>query len=101
MPLPVLAVGGLGAIVAQVLRYVFLAHLAGFVIRCFALLGLTWFTNEMIVENVLGLIQSRMQGLPGEVAMWLDALEIDKVISIAASAFTLLGAKRLFLGKSA
>lgn len=101
MPVPLLALGGLGAILTQVLRYVFLAHLAGFVIRCFALLGLTWFTNELIVENVLSLIQSRMQGMPGDFAMWLDALEIDKVISILASAFTLLGAKRLFLGKSA
>lgn len=101
MPLPLLAAGTLGPLIANILRYVFLAHLAGFVLRAFAVLGLAWFTNEMIVENVLSLIQNRMGGIPGNLAEWMDALEIDKVISIMASAYTLLSVKKLFLGKSA
>lgn len=98
--IPALTAGGLGLLVTNLLRWFFLAHLASFVIRAFAVLGLAWFTNEMVVENVLQLIQTRMGGIPGNMAEWLDALEIDKVISIMASAYTLLAVKRLFLGKS-
>jgi hypothetical protein len=98
---PALAAGGMGLFLTNMLRWFFMAHLAAFVLRAFAVLGLAWFTNEMIVTNVLDLIHSRMSGIPGYMAEWMDALEIDKVISITASAYLLLSVKRLFLGRSA
>lgn len=100
MPLPIVAAGVLGPLLAQVLRYVFMAHLAGFVIRLFGTLGLSFFTNEYIVEPALQMIQGNAGGIPASLAVWLDFFGIDNVISIMASAYSLLGIKHVFLGKS-
>jgi hypothetical protein len=100
MPLPLLAAGGLAALFTTVLRYVFLAHLGSIVLRLFAVLGLSWITNEMIVENILDMIHGNVAGVPSQLASWMSFFGFDKVISIVASAYTLVGVKRVFLGKA-
>jgi hypothetical protein len=100
MAFPVLA-GSLAPVIGQVLRYVFMAHLAGFVIRLFAVLGLALFTSEYLLDPVLDMITGKVGGIPASLAEWLSAFGIDKVISIIASAYTVLSVKRVFLGKSA
>lgn len=101
MPIPLLAAGGLAALLTQLFRYLFLAHIASFIARALGVLGLAWFTNEVIVDPVLDMIRNSAGGVPADLAAWLDAFGIDEVISIVASAYTLLSAKRVFLGKNA
>src|SRR5688500_7306904 len=100
MPIPVLLAGSAGALLAQVLRYVFMAHLAGFVIRLFSVLGLSLATNYVVVDPVLDLIHANLSGMNGTIVRWLDFLEFDKVISILASAYTLRSLRHVFLGKA-
>lgn len=99
MPVPVLA-GALAPLLIQVLRYVFMAHAVGFIIRIFSVIGLTLATNEYVVEPLLDIVRGEAQGVPAEMAEWLSFFGIDKVISIMASAYTLLAVKKVFLGKA-
>ena len=99
MPLPLLAAGALSGVIGQVLRYVFLAHLGGFVFRLFAVLGLSYATNELAVEPLLQAISGNMAGVPGTLAQWLDFFGFDNVISILASGYTMLAVKQVFLAK--
>ena len=98
MPLPLLAAGGIAAILTTVLRYLLLAHLGAFVFRLFAVLGLSYLTNELIVENILDIIHGNVAGMPQMLIEWLDFFGFDNVISILATAYTLLSVKRVFLG---
>lgn len=100
MPFPLLAAGGAAALVGTIFRYLFLAHLGAFILRAMAVIGLTFVTNEVIVEPLLLMVQSNAAGMPGQLAGWLDAFGIDNVISIVCSAYTLLATKKLFLGKA-
>ena len=101
MPLPLLAVGGLAAVLTTVLRYLFLAHLGAFVFRLFAVLGLSWLTNELIVENILDIIHGNVSGVPAMLAEWMDFFGFDNVVSIIASAYSLVAVKKVFLGTRA
>lgn len=100
MPIPLLA-APIGGVLTAVLRYVFMAHLAGFVIRAFSVLGLTLVTNEMIVDPLMDLIQGRANGMPAEMVEWFGFLGLDTVLSILISAHSIAAVKRVFLGKSA
>jgi hypothetical protein len=104
MPAPLLlaplAAGGISAILVHAIRWVFLAHVASFVVRAFAVLGLAYFTNEYLLEPVLALINSNLTGMPGDLADWMDAFGFDNVISILVSAHSIAAVKRLFLGKA-
>ena len=100
MPLPLLAAGGLAALLTTVLRYLFLAHLGAIVMRLFAVLGLSWLSNEFIVEDLMDLIHGNVAGVPQQLAEWMDFFQFDVVLSVLASAYTLVGVKRVFLGKA-
>lgn len=99
MPLPILAAGALSGVLVTALRYLFLAHLGAFVFRLFAVLGLSWATNELAVEPLLQAIQGNMAGIPSTLAAWLDAFGFDNVISILASGYTMLAVKQVFLSR--
>lgn len=95
--MPLLA--ALGPLLAQVMRYVFMAHLAGFVIRLFTMLGMSLATNEFVVEPLMNMVHGNASGVPADLAVWMSAFGVDKVISIIVSAYTLVGIKRVFVVK--
>lgn len=99
MPIPLLTAPA-SALLTQVLRYVFMAHLAGFVIRMFSVLGLSLVTNELVVDPVLDLLHSNLTGMSGSIVRWLDFMQFDRVISILATAYTLRSVRHVFLGRS-
>lgn len=97
--MPVL-LAALGPLLAQVMRYVFMAHLAGFLIRLLTVFGVSLATNEYIVEPIMDLIHGNAQGVPADLAMWLSAFGIDRVISIMVTAYGIVELKRVFVTKS-
>ncbi|MEZ0470075.1 hypothetical protein [Luteimonas salinilitoris] len=101
MPLPAyLAVGGLAYILKRVLLWVLLAKGAAIVARILGVLGLAFFTNELVIQPVMNMIQNTAGGIPAELRVWLSALAIDKVISIVCTAYLVLAGKRVLLGRA-
>lgn len=101
MPLvlaPIIA--ALGPVLKAVLLWLLVAKGAAIIARLFLVLGLALFTNEWLLNPMLDMIQGRAGGIPAEMRVWLSAFGIDKVISIMATAYTLLAAKRVFLGRT-
>lgn len=99
--LPVLATGGIAAVIVTALRWFFMAHFAAAVIRLFAVLGIAWSTNELLIQPLIDQATTAWGALSGDLRLWLGAFGIDKVVSITISAYTIYGIKRLFLGKTA
>lgn len=73
---------------------------AAIIARIFIVLGIALFTNELIVQPILDMIQGNAAGIPQQLRQWLSAFGIDRVISIIATAYMLLMAKRVFLGRT-
>lgn len=105
MALPALVaapfIAALGPLLKKILIWLLVAKGAAIIMRFFLVLGIALFTNEWIVQPLLDQIQGRAGGIPPELRVWLSAFAIDKVISIVATAYLLLGTKRVFLGKAA
>lgn len=101
MALPLLALGGLGAILSRVLLMVALSKGAVIVARILGVLGLSILTNEHVVEPMLDMISGNAGGVPADLRIWLSAFGVDRVISIVVSAYSILGVKRAFFGKAA
>lgn len=102
MPLPI-AVGlgaVLGPLLAQTLRWFFLAYGAATVTRLFVSLGIAWGTYEFILEPAVNLADQYWGSMPADLVPWLRYLGAMEVASIIVSAYMLYGAKRLFLRKA-
>lgn len=100
MPLPVFLAGGaLAGILTRVLLWFFLAKGAAIVTRIFVTLGLAWATYEYVLDPVINLITTNVNGLPPELAVWVRAFGVFEVISILISAEVIATAKRVFLSK--
>ncbi len=91
----------LGPLLKTVLMWLLVAKGAAIIARFFIVLGIALFTNEWVVQPLLDQIQGHASGIPPELRVWLSAFAVDRVISIVATAYLLLGTKRVFLGKSA
>lgn len=94
-------IAALRPFLTKLLVWLLVAKGAAIVGRVLMVLGLALFTNEWIVNPMLDAIQGHANGIPPELRVWLSAFAVDRVISIVATAYLLLGAKRVFLGKSA
>lgn len=101
MPIPIgLAAGGLGAVVAQGMRWFFLAYGAATVTRLFTALGIAWGTYEFVLQPAMDLADTYWSAMPAELLVWLRAFGVMEAASIVVSAYALWGLKRLFLRKS-
>lgn len=85
------------AIFALVSRLL-MAKAVMWVIHIMAFLGLAFATNEYLVQPIIDMITGRTGGLPADITAWAGAFGIDKVLSILTSAYTIRGAKKVFLG---
>jgi hypothetical protein len=100
MPLPLVASGALGVIVAAVSRLV-MTRAGLWVVSAMAFLGLQWITYEGLMEPMLDLVQqaSNGSGITGELAEWMGVLRVDAYITIVTSAYLVGAAKRAFLAR--
>lgn len=89
----------LGPILKTVLLWLLVAKGAAIIARIFLVLGIALFTSEWLVGPLLDQIQGRASAIPPEMRVWLSAFGIDRVISIVATAYMILAAKRVMLGK--
>lgn len=102
MAFPVIAGGAavLGPIIAQALRWFFLAYGAATVTRIFVSLGIAWGTYEFVLAPALSLADQYWVAMPAELAPWMRYLGVMEVASIIVSAYALWGLKKLFLRKA-
>ncbi|WP_202840847.1 DUF2523 family protein [Luteimonas saliphila] len=100
MPLPLLAAGGVAALLSQVLRWFFLAYGAAMVTRLFVTLGIAWGTYEFVLQPAITLADQYWNAIPPELGIWLRYLGAYECASIIISAYLLWGVKRLFLRKA-
>lgn len=100
MAAPILVAGSAAWILKRVLLWFFLAKGAAIVARILGVLGLALFTSELIIQPVLTAIQSNASNIPPELHQWLAAFGFYRCVSIIATAYMLLMAKRVFLGRS-
>lgn len=106
MPFPLLAIPAgatLGAVtvgvIQRILIWVLLAKGAAVIARTMGVLGIAWFTYEVILEPAINLATGYWQGLPAELLVWLRAFGVMECASIIVSGYALWAAKKLFLGK--
>lgn len=101
MALPAVLMGGVaGGLLARILLWFFLAKGAAIVVRIIATLGLAFFTYEWVLTPVITMVDTNVNGLSPEFNEWMRALGIFEVMSIIVSAYLLLAAKRIFVGRS-
>ena len=101
MAFPAILAGGVAwGLLARLLTWFFLAKGVAIVVRIIATLGLAFFTYELVLTPVIGMVDPNVNGMPPEFNEWMRALGIFECISIIVSAYLLLAGKRVFLGKS-
>lgn len=86
-------------ILVNALRWFFLAKLASSIVRVVATLGIGLASNEYIVQPFIDHAVSAWNAMPAELAIWISALGIDKVVSVMLTAYGIAGVKQLFLAK--
>lgn len=97
--MPIL-LAALGPLLMQVLRWLFLAKLASFIARAFAVLGIAWATNEYLMEPLIEQATNAWLAMPVDLVQWLTAFGIPQVVSILLSAYAIYGVKQLVLVKA-
>lgn len=101
MPLPLLASGILGGLLAGLARLV-VSRAGIWVLSAMAFIGLEWITFEGVMEPIMDYVQSAAGGaggISGDLAGWMGVLNIDKYITIVTSAFLVGAGKRAILAK--
>lgn len=77
----------LGALMAALSRLVMM-RLGFWVVSAMTTLGLTWATQELLVEPALDAVMAQFAGLPGDLVGWLRYLQVDKFILTVISAYS-------------
>lgn len=90
----------LGPIIAQALRWFFLAYGAATVTRLFVSLGIAWGTYEWVLQPAIEAAENAWSGMPAELRPWLSYVGALECASIIVSAYMLWGLKKLFLRKA-
>lgn len=88
----------IGALIAALMGALreYLPTLFGRVMLAF---GIGLFTHQVAMPALLGMIQSRLGGLPGVLAAYFGALGIDVCITIVLSAAAAKAAQKVLLSK--
>lgn len=100
MPLPLIAAGALEALLVRVVGWVLVAKLGAAVLRVFTFLGVAWATNEYIVAPATAQILQLWGGIPAELQAWIGFFRLDIMASMLMSAYTIVGARKVFLAKA-
>jgi len=96
MALPVVLAPLIAALI-RALLIMFSVKAVLWVVKVMGLLGLAFATNEYVLDPLLNLIDQQFAALPPAVAQWMRAFGVTEVASMIVSAFTIVGAQRVFL----
>ncbi|WP_407351561.1 DUF2523 family protein [Luteimonas sp. R10] len=86
----------IGALVAALINAL-RQYLPGIVGRVLLALGIGFFTHTVAMPALLGIIQSKLFGLPGVLVAYFGALGLDVVCTIVISAAAAKATQRLLL----
>lgn len=105
MPLPAIPVAaGLGAaaigLISRILVGYAVVKAGVFVLKVLTFFGIAFATNEYLVEPLMDLVSGRWGAMPGNISQWMGILNLDKCVSVIASAYTIAAAQRVFLAKA-